>query len=252
MLTREEVLELADQHGLGDHAVRLVERVRPGYRLEPDPRRPASPGGSRIGGHPDLAPGEAWPVNARGVAMTFVAQVACSTLLPIEGWEDPRPWTHQGRLLRIFADLLDNPNEPGLAVALACDPSAGLTRTEAPPIPDPFPKGGEWDDLEPEDRFHVLPEATVRFTPFLTAPELDPVLRPELHDFSDPAERYGDWANDVRAGGAGWRGEPDTDADPPDGLTDDEFDRWLAHRPRAPWELHHLLGEPRSDHARSA
>ena len=158
-------------------------------------------------------------MNARGVAMTFLAQIDCSNLPPLHGWDDPRPWRHDGRLVRIFADLVDTPNEPGLAIALACDPETALSRTEAPPIPDPFPPGGQWDDLDPDERFHVLPEAAIGLVPFLTAPEIDPELKPEIFDFSDPAEAFSSWGSELRGGGSS------------------------GDRP-APWELHHLLGEP--------
>lgn len=239
MLTRAQVIALAEQHGLGRHAARLADAVRAGYRLDPEPGRLPASRESKIGGHPDLAAGEDWPHNSRGIAMTFVVQIDCSTLQPPDGWEDPRPWGDDGPLLRVFADLLDNPNEPGLAVALACDPRAPLTRTPAPALPDPFPDGGEGDDLEPEDRFRVFPEARVTLEPFLTAPEIDPELKPEMHDFSDPADRYYQWSNDVRAGHT----HPEDASEP---RSDEDIDRLLGNLDPPPWDLHHLLGEPAS------
>jgi hypothetical protein len=61
--------------------------------------------------------------------------------------------------------------------------------------------GGAWDDAEPDDRFHVLPEAAVRPSPFLTAPETHPVLKADVHDYSALGERYDAFAAALRVDG---------------------------------------------------
>lgn len=219
MLSREEVVDLARQEGLGEVADDLVARVRPAWRLEPgdtgDPSRAAT---TKVGGHPDLGPGETWPVNRRGVPMTFLAQVDCSGLPAFDPpWLDPRPWRHGDLLLRLFADLFDNPIEPGIAIGLACEPTGPLARTE-PPLSRP-PPGGPWDDLSLEERFRTLPEAPLRAVPFLTAPEGPP---PALGDLEEAEDGYLQWTYRLRIDGEDM---------------DDELER-------QPWEVHHLLGEP--------
>lgn len=97
---------------------------------------------------------------------------------------------------------MDNPVEPGSATALTCPPDAPLTRALAPPVPDPWPSGGPWDDWEADERFHVLPGTTARCTPFLTAPETHPVLRGEIHQFDEQADRYERWISRLRVDGS--------------------------------------------------
>jgi hypothetical protein len=233
-MTRTEVLQLVEAEGLGAYAEDLVARVRPGWRLDLDLDESGSrPAASKIGGHPDLGDGEVWPRNARGIPMTFLAQIDSSSLPQLDpAWPDPHPWAHGGELIRVFADLLDNPTELGPAIVLAYRPSGLLTRTEAPPIPDPWPRGGPWDVCEAEDRFHVLPEAAVRPHPFLSAPETHPILKPQQWDYSPLADRYESFAARLRVDGG--------DTHPGMKLLE------LDDPPRLPptaYEVHHLLGE---------
>jgi hypothetical protein len=234
VLTRDEVIRLAEEEGLGAHANDLIARVRPGWRLDLDFRSGAEQSAaSKIGGHPDLAEDESWPHNRRGVPMVFLAQIDASKLPELDpAWPDPHPWAHRGQLIRVFADLLDNPAEPGPAVVLACDPAVPLIRTEAPPVPDPWPPGGGWDDLDVEDRFRVLPEAVVRPRTFLSAPETHPMLKPEQWDFSEQADRYESFAARLRVNGG--ETHPGLDL-----LERGDF----GPSPPSAYELHHLLGE---------
>lgn len=221
MLSPRDVAELARQEGLGEFAEDLVGRVRAGWRLDAVGGGPA-----RIGGAPDLAAGEAWPLNHRGVPMVFLAQIDCASLPLIDpSWGATCTWEHGGRLIRLFADLMDNPFEPGLAVALTCDPSASVTPALAPPIPSPWPPGGQWDDLKAAERFHVLPETTVACVPFLTAPETHPSLHAEFHQFDEQADRYLQWSYRLRVDGAHF-GDEASDLEP--------------------WAVSHLLGEAQS------
>ena len=111
----------------------MLAAIRPGYWLVPGhaPR-------TRIGGLPDLAPGEQWPHGDDGIPYTFVAQIDCSALPPIAS-EFPLPeWGHGNALVRIFAALDARVPEPGPAVALACPAGAPVARAELPPGPTRF------------------------------------------------------------------------------------------------------------------
>src|SRR4051794_21596560 len=96
-LTREEVVALIGQRGLDEHRDAILAAVRPGYRLQP-----GADGPHRIGGPPDLAPGEQWPVDADGVPFTFVAQFECSRLPLLTGEFLSPAWPHGGQLIRLF------------------------------------------------------------------------------------------------------------------------------------------------------
>ncbi|MFL5893488.1 MAG: DUF1963 domain-containing protein [Thermoleophilaceae bacterium] len=223
-MSAADVVGLARAEGLADVAEDLAGCVRPGWRIVPSGERAPS-GVSKVGGSPDLADGESWPLSARGIPMGFVAQIDCRAIppLPVEWEEQVRAWRHGSQLVRLFINVLDN-WELGPACALACDPRLPLTRTTAPPIPDPWPAGGSWDSLHRQDRsrLYVLPETAVGFEPFLTAPETHPVLRRDLQQFDEGAERYLQWLYRLRIDGA-----------PND-----------AKSFIKPWEVHHLLGEP--------
>jgi hypothetical protein len=223
MIDRAAVRELAVAEGLRDHADLVLAAVRPGWNLEPDPMLDVSTLGiAKIGGDPDLMPSERWPLNRRGVAMTFLAQVDCATLpSPPQEWPDPGPWSHGGQFIRLFADLLDSPHEPCAACALAAPLDAEIARVAAPPIPDPWPPGGPSDYAEPEERYHRLAEAAIRPRPFLTVPEALPGVKEHFDDFSALAQRYTDFSFRLRIDGRPL--QPGTSP--------------------GPLEIHHLLGE---------
>lgn len=220
MLSCTDVAQIAREEGLEAFAEALGACARPGWQLLPGGED--RPGVSKVGGDPDLGEGESWPLNHRGVPMAFLAQIDASCLPPFDPpWELATPWKHDGRLFRFFADLLDNPIESGPALALVTDPAGPLTRTPAPPVPDPYPLGGRCDHQEPRDALYRLPETVVRLHPFLSAPETHPTLRRTLFDDDLDAERYDEWAGRVRLDG-----NPDF--------------------PPFPFEVQHLLGEPTS------
>jgi len=210
MLSADQVVALARAEGLGHVADDLVQSVRPGWRLVPSGDA-ARIGTSKVGGSPDLAEGEPWPSSPRGIPMGFVAQIDCSAIPPLAPeWRDRvRPWEHGDGLIRLFANVLED-YEVGAARALVCDPRAPLTRQPAPPAE---PGDGE--------QLYGLPETAVRLEPFLTAPEMHPVLRPDLDRFDKLAEGYLQWAYRLRIDGAA--NDDSTAVDP--------------------WEVHHLLGE---------
>jgi hypothetical protein len=163
LLTRAEVAALIEEHGQGERREVILAGIRPGYRLTADPAAP-----HRIGGEPDLVPGEHWPHDEDGIPYTFLAQIDCSQLPPIVS-EFPVPeWNHGGRLLRFFAPFDGRVGEPDIAIALACAPDAPRTRTPVPPRPDPMPA----DAWEPDDdSMRELEEQPMRVTPFLTSRE---------------------------------------------------------------------------------
>ncbi len=159
LLTREEVVALIGEHDLDAHRDAILAAVRPGYRLQRDPDGP-----HRIGGPPDLAPGEQWPVDDDGVPFTFVGQFDCSQLPPLPG-EFPGPaWPHGGQLVRLFSALDSDEGAPCPAIALACPSDASLTQSEFGPF---------------------LHEVRVQATPFLTAQQSWHVLGDGDHDSYD-------------------------------------------------------------------
>jgi hypothetical protein len=152
--------------------------------------------------------------------MAFAAQIDTSDLPTFDApWDLATPWRHHGLLFRFFTDLLEDPVQSGPALALATDPRGPLTRTPAPPVPDPFPAGGRLDGWEPREELYRLPETVVEPRPFLTAPETHPTLHPDRWDHNADADRYTEWAARVRLDGA------------------------TGFPPHA-YELQHLLGEP--------
>src|SRR4051794_38227971 len=123
VLSRSDVRKVAGEEGLAEFADRLVDSVAPGWRLDIGQGAVLGPGATKIGGDPDLAFGEPWPVNHRGIPMTFLAQINTDELPALsEEWVTVA-WRPPARvLLRVFADLVDNPVEPGPARVLAAAP----------------------------------------------------------------------------------------------------------------------------------
>ena len=153
LLGRAEVLRLIARHDLSEHRERVLAAIRPGYWLVP-----GNAARTRIGGLPDLAPGEAWPHGDDGTPYTFVAQIDCSALPPMVSAFAGPAWGHGGALVRIFAALDGRVPEPGPAIALACAADAPVARAELPP----------WPDLD-DDSLRRLHELPVRLVPFLSA-----------------------------------------------------------------------------------
>ena len=218
VLTVDEVTELARAEGLGEDADTLLAAVRPGWRLE-------AAGGQasvvRLGGEPELSRDESWPVNRRGVPMTFLAQIEAGALPAIDpAWADRATVLTSGTM-RVFADLLDSPHESGPAVVLFSPTSADLRRTPHPLLTAEAPPWGPWDDLTNDERFWRFDEHQLAAVPFLTAPEYLSGLRENIDDFSERADRYTQFAYRLRIDGA-----------PVGDYT--------------PWGVHHVLGEPSS------
>jgi hypothetical protein len=221
MLTVQQVEELVHGAGLSDHLEQIVKVIRPGWRLEP-----AGDGAAvRLGGDPRLAPDEGWPHNPRGVPLAYLAEIDAARLPPVPApWDLRLDWPHQGRVLRVFANVLDNPNGPTVATVLSVDHERPLTKTPHPDLPDPLPAGGPWSDTLLEDRYWRLDEHDLTAVPFVTLPECLPGLRDHVSDFSPLAERYVELCERVRTDGHIPSREPG----------------------RLSWGVHHLLGHPSS------
>jgi hypothetical protein len=204
MLDRSGVRELLSAAGLDDDAETILAAVRPGWRLELDrDGDPARPACSKIGGDPDLVPGEKWPVSTRGARMVFLAQVDCSQLPALPTcWPAADPWPHEGGLIRVFANLLWARGAPCAARALSAhSPSSELVRTAAPIIELPLAREAPYDGEELVADLGRLPECVVRPTPFLTVPEVLPGVVDRYSNYwerSERASRYRSFATQLR------------------------------------------------------
>jgi hypothetical protein len=152
--------ERIDEHELDEHRDAILASIRAGYRLQ---RVEHSP--HRVGGLPDLAPGEQWPHDEHSVPYTFIAQIDCAQLPPLDTVFHAAAFNHGGQLLRLFARMNGSEMVPDVALALTCSPDALLARGELPPLPDPMPPGVDLED----SGLRELYEEPVRPLPFLTA-----------------------------------------------------------------------------------
>ncbi|WP_320671213.1 DUF1963 domain-containing protein [Patulibacter defluvii] len=168
MLSPAEVHEIALRHLPEERVDEALAAVRPGWRA-----RLQDGGPLRIGGPAPLAEDEPWPRNPRGIPLTFLAAIDCAALPALDdAWPDPTGWRHDGALLRIFADLVDQPREPGPATILVAPEGTPTREVDPPPLPDPWPAAGdERDDLAPHERVRALPAHQAGLRPFLTADE---------------------------------------------------------------------------------
>jgi hypothetical protein len=204
VLTRSEVIELATDCGLAEHAETLALTVSAGWGLEPHDEPVGGPARSRLGGRPDMAAGESWPCDERGVPMAFLAQVATSSLPLI-----PEPWIARidawptASLLRIFADVIDRPVDVSRGVALLAPESDARVPADRPAMP------GWWPDTEAmfptiplDERYSELSEHALRATVELSAPETHTVLHPHGWVGTEPDEvKYDNWLEALRAEG---------------------------------------------------
>ena len=150
----------------------------------------------------DLTESESWPLNGRGIPLTFMAQIDTSELEPLAApWTVSASWQPNGQLVRVFADLIDSPVAPCLATALTCAPGPELARTNRPPAPSPWPVGGPYDEGEERERYWSLPETAVRLVARLSAPEIHPLLRPDPSDTTSTAVAYERWLQRLRRDG---------------------------------------------------
>lgn len=128
MLTHDEIRAVTSDLGLGVVVEGLIAALVPAYRLEPSPD-----GAHRIGGEPDLVAGEAWPRNARGAELTFIAQFDVGQIPALPGGPtEVQSWRATPSFVRLFADLYDHPFEANALTALVADPLATRTRADVP------------------------------------------------------------------------------------------------------------------------
>jgi hypothetical protein len=198
MMSKAEVAQLARDCGLAGWAGDLASTVSLGWALAASSEPSAVSGSSKIGGLPDLAPGEEWPFNGRGIPMTLMAQLDLARLEPpSEGWTlDDASWSIRRGVMRIFADLVDSPIDMCKAVIMLCSHDAPLHRAPLPAVPDPWPPGGTSDVVLMEERYRSFPEIAVTLLPFLSAPE----THHEIDTGDGPPDSYRRWLQQLRIG----------------------------------------------------
>jgi hypothetical protein len=180
MWTEDDVRAVALSLLSEERAERAVKTAQQGWRLvEPSDEAEVA---VRIGGPARLTADERWPTNGRGIALTFIAELDLGQLPPHPArWAAPPPLSPNPAPLRVFADLVDNPFDPGQGVVLPL-PDAPSRLVEAPQVPEPWPAGGPWDDLDASDRMRTLPASAAAASPFLTIREYDPKKPDSLGD----------------------------------------------------------------------
>jgi hypothetical protein len=123
--------------GLGRHVETIAALAKPCIQLETVPGdEPAGRvGASRLGGEPDLPPGEPWP-EWQGTPMSFLVQIDLATVAGLPG-ADALP---SGGLLSFFCDAHDAEEPDAGAWRVLYTPAeASLKRA---PIPDAVPEDG--------------------------------------------------------------------------------------------------------------
>jgi Domain of unknown function (DUF1963) len=199
-----------------------VAAIRPGWRLETCDDHAAAT--VRVGGSATLVKGEDWPGNARGVPLTFLCEIDTGRLPPFPAeWADRVTLPADAGVLRLFADLIDNPYAPS-HVLISSLPAGESRRVPPPSLPEPFPPGGPFDNAPIEHRVGELPATAARAIPFLTLPE----WRPGTEWDADHAWRQLSYLVRVERD-ITWLRDPMRDDRSPD-----------------PWSISHVLGEPTS------
>jgi hypothetical protein len=195
VLDEDQVRAVVSEEGLAAATDEIVRAVRSGYRLDLDLAAVPSPGTSKIGGDPDLAPDEAWPTSRTGTRMVFLAQIDLAKALPL-----PTAWPTTGGvasagLMRVFANLREEPGEPCAArILITSCPVDELKRTAPAELSPADPCQHEDNDGGEE---FCLSECMVRPMPFLTLPAS---LAP-IEELSLDRERYQAVVNRLRADG---------------------------------------------------
>jgi hypothetical protein len=204
VLSHDEVRALVQRCGLGDHEQLVMDLPRAAWRLDPDQgASPAAPGTSKVGGGPDLAEGEQWPVNPLGVPYVFLAQIDCAGLPELgDEWPPSAAWQHGGKLIRVFADCA---HVDGVEViVLEAPPETTVSRRQRPPMPAPWPfRDGPQDFGLGQNA--VVPEAAMRATPCLTAPQPGGEARGVM-----ALVAYREWASRLTNAGRSWEREAST------------------------------------------
>jgi hypothetical protein len=205
MLSKLQVAQLARDCGLSQWTHDLVSTVSVRWELSAIDVATLAPGASKVGGLPDLAPDEAWPMNGRGIPMTLMAQLDLSQLPPPgQDWTlDDASWSAPSGLMRIFADVADSPSSMCRAAMLLCPVAVPLRAAALPPVPDPWPAGSPNEWFYREERQQILPEIAVEFSPFLSAPELHPETSAVWDTGPEAAQGYQRWLDQLRLGERG-------------------------------------------------
>lgn len=100
----DDLIRLCRTMGLERKIDEILAAAMPTFRPIEDPDGP-----HQLGGEPELAANETWPVNDNGRPLTFIAQINASRL-PAHPGESSAMAAFRSRavLLRLFADLYDN------------------------------------------------------------------------------------------------------------------------------------------------
>ena len=217
--SKDEVRRIARSLLPDEAAEAAVDAIRPGWRLEACPD--AAPASVRVGGPATLSKGEVWPRNAREIPLTFLCEIDLRRLPPLPcEWADRVSVPTDAGVLRLFADLVDDPYTPRVLISPL--PGGEAHRASMPAVADPLPSGGPRDTAAAEHRVGVLPEIGAQAVPFLTLPE----WRPGTEWEQDKAWRDLGYLVRVERELA-WLRDP-------------------MRRGPDPWSISHVLGEPTS------
>lgn len=158
-LSRPDFLALCEQHGLGQHADALHRQLRPRIRYHRTDAPDVPPGGSRVGGGPDVPSDFEWPMHD-GRALDFLLQLnladlqgfACAPALPAHGTlaffydVEEQPWgfdpaDRTAHRVYWFEDV-SLQRRDALDAETAIPPSR-LTFRQAWSLPHPYSQEGE-------------------------------------------------------------------------------------------------------------
>jgi uncharacterized protein YwqG len=186
-MTADEIRAAAVEAGLGARLDTILSASLPAIRLHPaGAPTTQTAGASRLGGAPDLAPGQVWPATDDG-PLAFVAQIALDS---VRGFAASRVLPQAG-LLSFFFDAAQerwgfDPKDVGHSVVLYSH--AGPYRPAEPPA-----------DLPAEARF--VP-CGISYNEGLTIPPLESTAFEELRFSPDERDRYATLTDALREHGS--------------------------------------------------
>ena len=187
MLGREQIVVLAQGHGLGrGDAERVADGALPAVALRfAEPSGRGVLGATRLGGVPDMAEDEMWPLERDGTPLMFVMQLAARGLDVAERSVGARQrWRHRDELVRFFAPIgfeIFGPEGEWVS-------SVALDREIAP---RQTPAGG-----------HVLPERSVETRPISSLRDVHPSVErfEDQYRLGDELDEWSFLQDEVREG----------------------------------------------------
>lgn len=175
--------------GLGQHAESLVGLTMPSVRLRTEPCEQGElpVGTTKLGGLPDLPPAGSWP-RARGVPLSFVAQLNLAEIVPLD--HQHAEILPAAGLLGFFYDTAEqpwgfDPGDRGGWQVRFIEPGTPLVRSHWP------------QDLPGDGRFHEVrlspePEVTVAAMESFVVAQIAPSLEEQLAYASACVEAFGE------------------------------------------------------------